>query len=65
MSLRGGSLFGEIVNKQLKNVNKFSKLKKLPPLKRILALPMRGQICIDLELQPFEKGNFDLGHPVH
>ena len=38
--------------------------KKLPPLKPILALPTWGQICIVLELQPFEIPDFDLGHPV-
>ena len=38
--------------------------KKLPPLKRILALPTWGQKSLISELQPFEKGNFDLGHPV-
>ena len=38
MCLRGGS-FWKIVNKQLKNVNKFSKIEKnLSLLKRILAL---------------------------
>ena len=38
--------------------------KKLPPLKRILALPAWGQKCLILEVQPFEIKNFDLGHPV-
>ena len=38
--------------------------KKLPPLKHILALPTWGQKSLISELQPFEKGNFDLGHPV-
>ena len=38
--------------------------KKLPPLKHILALPTWGQESLVSELQPFEKGNFDLGHPV-
>ena len=39
-------------------------LKKLPPLKHIFVLPTWGQKCIDSELQAFEIGNFDLGHPV-
>ena len=39
--------------------------KKLPLLKPILALPTCGQICIVLELQPFEIPDFDLGHPVN
>ena len=47
--------FWKIVNKQLK---------KLPFLKHILALPTWGQKSLISELQPFEKGNFDLGHPV-
>ena len=38
--------------------------KKLPPLKHILALPIWGQICTNVELDPFEITNFDLGHPV-
>ena len=38
--------------------------KKLPPLKHILALPIWGQICTNLEVEPFEITNFDLGHPV-
>ena len=38
--------------------------KKLPPLKHILALPTWGQKCTQTELQSFEIGNFDLGHPV-
>ena len=38
--------------------------KKLPLLKPILALPTQGQMWILSELQAFEKGNFDLGHPV-
>ena len=38
--------------------------KKLPPLKPILALPTWGQKCPQTELQSFEIGNFDLGHPV-
>ena len=37
---KGGKFSREIVNKQLKIVNKFSKVEKdLSPLKRILALP--------------------------
>ena len=39
-------------------------LKKLPPLKHILGLPIWGQKCILSELQPFEVATFDLGHPV-
>ena len=39
--------------------------KKLPPLKHILALPIQGQKCIVLEVQPFEITEFDLGHPVN
>ena len=38
--------------------------KKLPPLKHIFALPTWGQKCKQTELQPFEIGNFDLGHLV-
>ena len=38
--------------------------KKLPPLKHIFALPTWGQKCTQTELQSFEIGNFDLGHPV-
>ena len=38
--------------------------KKLPPLKRILALPIQGQKSIVLEIQPFGITDFDLGHPV-
>ena len=38
--------------------------KKLPLLKHIFALPTWGQKCTQTELQPFEIGNFDLGHPV-
>ena len=38
--------------------------KKLPPLKHILALPIWGQICTNLETELFEITNFDLGHPV-
>ena len=38
--------------------------KNLPPLKHILALPTWGQKSTQTELQPFEIGNFDLGHPV-
>ena len=34
--------------------------KKLPPLKHILALPTWGQKSLISELQPYEKGNFDL-----
>ena len=30
----------------------------------MLINPKQGQKCIVLELQPLEKGNFDLGHPV-
>ena len=39
-------------------------IKKLSPLKCILALLTLGQKSLISELQPFEKGNFDLGHPV-
>ena len=39
MRLRGITIFGEIVNKQLKNVN------KLRPPKRTLAIPTWGQKC--------------------
>ena len=42
----------------------FENCKKLPPLKRILALPIWGQKCLISELQPFEIRNSDLGHPV-
>ena len=42
----------------------FRNLKKLPTLKRILALWTWGQKSLVSELWPFEKGNFDLGHPV-
>ena len=38
--------------------------KKLPLLKHILALPIWGQKCTQTEVQSFEIGNFDLGHPV-
>ena len=38
--------------------------KKLPPLKHILALPIWGQICTNIEIEPFVITNFDLGHPV-
>ena len=38
--------------------------KKLPPLKHILALPTLGQKRTQTEVQSFEIGNFDLGHPV-
>ena len=38
--------------------------KSLPPPEHILALPIWGQKSLVSELQPFEKGNFDLGHPV-
>ena len=38
--------------------------KKLPPLKHMLALPTEGQKCTQTEVQSFEIGNFDLGHPV-
>ena len=38
--------------------------KKLPLLKHILALPTWGQKWTQTELQPFEIGNFDLGHLV-
>ena len=38
--------------------------KKLPLLKHILALPTWGQKWTQTELQPFEIGNFDLGHPL-
>ena len=38
--------------------------KKLPLLKHILALPTFGEICTNLEMEPFEITNFDLGHPV-
>ena len=55
----------QIVNKQLKNVNKFLKIeKKLPPLKRILALPTWGQICTVSVLQPFLSDFFQMEHPV-
>ena len=39
--------------------------KKCIFLKRILALPMLGQIRTVSELQPFTFDTFDLGHPVH
>ena len=42
----------------------FENGKKLPPLKHILALPIWGQICTNLETELFEITNFDLGHPV-
>ena len=58
MGFKGGGLFWEIVNKQLKNRNKWR------PPKHILALPTWGQKCVFSELQPFEIANFDLGHPV-
>ena len=65
MGLKSGGFFWEIVNKQLKIVNKQLKTEKNPPLlKHILALPMVGQICTFEELQPFEIATFDLGHPV-
>ena len=38
--------------------------KNLPPLKHILALPTQGQRSLFIELQPVEKGIFNLGHPV-
>ena len=38
--------------------------KKLPPLKHILALPIWGQICTNIEIELFVITNFDLGHPV-
>ena len=38
--------------------------KKLPLLKHISALPTWGQKWTQTELQLFEIGNFDLGHPV-
>ena len=38
--------------------------KKVSLLKHIFALPTWGQKCKQTELQPFEIGNFDLGHPV-
>ena len=38
--------------------------KKLPPLKHILALTIWDQICTNVEIEPFEITNFDLGHPV-
>ena len=65
MRLRGGSFF-----QLLKICLHFSAVclqffkKKLPPLKRILALPSWGQKCLVLEVQLFEINNFDLGHPV-
>ena len=48
----------KIVNKQLKNENKWR------PPKHILALPTWGQKCIFSELQPFELATFDQGHHV-
>ena len=65
MSLRGGSFFQ--FSKNLFTL--FSCLftifqKKLPPLKRILALPTWGQKRLVLEVQLFEINNFDLGHTV-
>ena len=58
-------IFWKIVNKQLKNVNKFLKIEKnLPPLKYNLALPTLGQICTVTELQSFENSTFQMKHPV-
>ena len=65
MGLKSGGFFLEIVNKQVKIVNKQLKTEKNPPLiKHILALPMMGQICFLKDLQLFEIKNFHLGHPV-
>ena len=38
--------------------------KKLPLLKRILALPTKGQECLVSELFQFLSRTFDLGHAV-
>ena len=59
MGLGGLSLSLEIVNKQLKNQNKFR------PPKHTLALPTGGGKCLNSELQQFEEANFDLGHPLN
>ena len=64
MRLRGGSFFWKIVNKQLKNVKSFRKLKKLPPLIHILALPTQGQKCTIFEVQPINFVIFQMEHPV-
>ena len=70
MHLRGGRIFQFskfclhflAVCSQFFKKNK--KKKNLPPLKHILALSTWGQKSFVSELQPFEKGNFDLSHPV-
>ena len=38
--------------------------KNLPPLKRILALPTKGQKCTDSVIQPFTYDNFHWERPV-
>ena len=65
MGLKSGGFFWEIVNKQLKIVNKQLKTEKNPPLlKPILVFITYGLGCIVIEVQPFEVATFDLGHPV-
>ena len=63
--LRGGSFFLKSCKQTAEKCKQiFKNWKKLPPLKRILALSTWGQKCLVSELQPFEIRNFDLGHPV-
>ena len=65
MCLRGGRffLFSKICLHFSAVCLQFSK-KKLPPLKRILALPTWGQICTVSVLQPFLSDFFQMKHPV-
>ena len=64
MGLKSGGFFWEIVNKQLKIVNKQLKTEKNPPLlKHILALPMIGQICLFQGVLAIWNCNFWFGSP--
>ena len=64
MCMTGGNSFENCKQITEKCKQSSENWKNLPLLKHISALPTWGQICILLEVQPFEIGNFDLGHPV-
>ena len=64
MCVRGCSFSSQIINKQLKNLNKIFEHKKLLPLKRILVLPTWIQIHTVSVMQPFISDFFQMEHPV-
>ena len=57
-------VFWKIVNKQLKNVNKFSEFEKATASQTHFGFTPMDQICTILGLQPFEIQKFQTKHPL-